>query len=138
MSSDLIVKPDTLEYGRLNAFAMGSTDVGVLGTAIGVTGKVASIFCKNNSMPQKILKSVSRYGIFAGALGFAALGGTYFLLKSVSDDDIKKQEQIVENNNNKNNYETPLLNFVQGQKLTWLRIKKDIQQSIYSLLGWRE
>ena len=136
MSSDLIVNPNSLEYGRLNAFALGSTDVGVLGAAIGVTGKVASIFCKNNSMPQKLLKSVSRYGIFAGALGFAALGGTYFLMKSVSDDDIKKQEQIVENNKNTN--ETPLLNFVQGQKLTWLKIKKDIQQSIYSLLGWRE
>lgn len=136
MSSDFIVKPKSLEEGRLNAFALGCTDVGILGTAVGVTGKVASIFCKNNSIPQKLLKSVSRYGIFAGALGFAALGGTYFLWKSVSDDDIKKQELVVEKNTN--NYETPLLNFVQASKLSWLKTKKDIQQAIYSMLGWRE
>ena len=39
---------------------------------------------------------------------------------------------------NENNTETPLLNFVQESKLSWLKTKKDIQQAIYSILGWRE
>ncbi len=140
MSNDLIIKrgSESLYSSKLDNLVGNGAVLATSGFAIGIPSKITSIFLKNNipATAQKVLKTTSKFGIFAGVLGLAAIGSAYFLWDSVSDEDIKKQTNIVENNNN--NPETPLLNIVQSQKLFWLRIKKDIQQSIYSLLGWRE
>ena len=135
MSSDFVVKGSEHEI-KLDHLVGHGAVLSVTGFGAGFAGKAASIFCQNKSLPQKILKTTSSFGIFAGVLGLAALGSAYFLWNSVTDTDIAKQQAMAEEN--ENNTETPLLNFVQESKLSWLKTKKDIQQAIYSILGWRE
>ena len=138
MGNDLIIKSGSksLYSSKLDHLVGNGAILGTSGLAVGVAGKAASLFCKNNSVTQQALKTISSYGIFAGVLGFAALGTAYFLWNSVTDEDIANQEAA--SVRNKGNEETPLLNFIQSAKVSWLKVKKDIQQSIYSLLGWRE
>ena len=135
MSNDLVVRGSKHEMKLDHLVGYGSTfAIGGFGTSI--ASKAVSIFAKNKSIPQNLLKSASSYGIFVGIAGLAAIGSAYFLWNSITDDDITKQKASLDNN--QKDKETPLLNFVQARKLSWLKTKKDIQQSIYSLLGWRE
>ncbi len=138
MSGDLIVR-DTIHYNTLGNLIGDGAVVGVVGNAVGFAGKAASIFSRKGSFSKNLFSTVSSLSIFAGILGFATLGAAYFLKDSVTNGDINKQKAkvLLEEGILKTRGGNEITYFVEQEKLNWLQKKKDIQQAVYSLIGWK-
>ena len=152
MSGDFSVQNHRDTASKLNRYAGNGITIGVGGLTIGIAGKAASIFCPKGSLAKSIFSTGSSLSIFAGVLGFAVAGGACFLIDSVTDADISKQKLKLDTNSIKSKVkqlknvitdqntlidESKLSYYINYAQLIYLQIKKDIQQSIYQALGWK-
>ena len=153
MSDDFIIRQGSDKYKTLEKVQNTGCVTGIAGSAVSIAGAAASIFCKNASTAEKIFSGISSFGAFAGVLGFAAMGGAYFLKDSVSDAEIEIQNkktslyklkkdghEIVDKFQGDQSFvsESKIRFWVELAKLSWLQNKKNIQQSVYIMLGWRK